>query len=49
MKNPDLPDPRELVLDKKVKVTSGIHGHTHRPPNKPKKKYFPIHDLEEIE
>jgi len=47
MKNPDLPNPRDLVLDKEVKVTSGLHGHTHRPPNKPKKKYFPIYDLED--
>ena len=44
-----LPDQRELVLDKEVKVTSGMHGHTHRPPNKPKKKYFQIHDLEEFD
>ena len=49
MKNPDLPNPRDLVIEKEVKVTSGIHGHTHRPPNKPKKKYFPIHDLEEFD
>jgi hypothetical protein len=42
-----LPDPRDLVLDKEVDVTSGIHGHTHRPPNKPKKKYFNIHKLED--
>ena len=36
-----------LVLDKEVDVTSGIHGHTHRKPNRPKKKYFTIHNLED--
>ena len=41
-----LPNPRDLVLDKEVEVTSGIHGHTHRKPNRPKKKYFELHDLE---
>ena len=46
MKN-DLPDPRKLVLDKEVEVTSGLHGHTHRKPNRPKKKYFSIYDLED--
>jgi hypothetical protein len=39
-------DPRNLVLNKEVKVSNGIHGHTHRPPNRPKKKYFEIQDLE---
>ena len=39
-----LEDPRKLVLNKEVEVTSGIHGHTHRPPNRPKKKYFKIHE-----
>jgi hypothetical protein len=32
------------MTDKEVEVTSGIHGH--RPPNRPKKKYFEIQDLE---
>ena len=39
-----LPDPRDLVLDKEVSVTSGIHGHTHRKPNRPKKQYFQLHE-----
>ena len=37
-------DPRKLVLDKEVEVMSGLHGHTHRPPNKPKKRYYKIHE-----
>ena len=37
---------RDIVLNKEVEVSNGIHGHTHRPPNRPKKKYFEIHDLE---
>lgn len=39
-----LEDARKLVLNKEVELTSGIHGHTHRPPNRPKKKYFKIHE-----
>ena len=39
-----LPNPRDLVLDKEVSVTSGIHGHTHRKPNRPKKQYFQLHE-----
>ena len=39
-----LPNPRDLVLDKEVSVTSGIHGHTHMKPNRPKKQYFQLHE-----
>ena len=37
-------DPRKLVLNKEVEVSNGIQGHTHRPPNRPKKKYFKIYE-----
>ena len=40
----NLPNPRDLVLDKEVSVTCGIHGHTHRKPNRPKKQYFKHHE-----
>lgn len=46
MKSPDLPNPRDLVLNKEVDVTSGIHGHTHQSPID-LKKYFTIHNLED--
>ena len=42
-------NPRKLVLNKEVEVSNGIHGHQHRPRNKPKKLYFKIHDLEDFE
>ena len=35
---------RKLILDKEVEVTSRLHGHTHRPPNRFKKLYFKIHE-----
>tara|TARA_S200000501_G_scaffold307857_1_gene297179 strand:+ start:795 stop:932 length:138 start_codon:yes stop_codon:yes gene_type:complete len=41
-----LPNPRELVLDKDVKVSNGIKGHQYRGKNQLKRKYFEIHDLE---
>ncbi len=44
-----LPNPRDLVLDKEVKVSNGIKGHQHRRNNKVKRKYFQIHDLEEFD
>ena len=44
-----LPDPRELILDKEVKVTNGIKGHQHRKKNELKKKYLEIHNLEEFD
>ena len=47
MKNPDLPDPRELVLNKDTTVSNGIKGHQHRKKNELRKKYFEIHDLED--
>ena len=43
-----LPDPRDLVLDKEVKVSNAIKGHQHREKNRLKRKYFQIHELEEI-
>ena len=45
-KVPELPNPRDLVLAKEVKVSNGIKGHQHRKKNELKKKYFEIHDLE---
>ena len=43
-----LPNPRDLVLDKEVKVSNGIKGHQHREKNRLKRNYFQIYDLEEI-
>ena len=48
MKSPDLPNPRDLVLDKEVKVSNGIKGHQHREKNQLRRKYFQIQDLEEF-
>ena len=45
MKNSDLPNPRDLVLAKEVKVSNGIKGHQNRKKNELKRKYFQIHDL----
>ncbi len=42
---PILPNPRDLVLAKEVKVSNGIKGHQHRKKNELKRKYFQIHDL----
>ena len=44
-----LPNPRDLVLDKEVKVSNGIKGHQHREKNQLGRKYFQIHDLEEFD
>tara|TARA_A100001011_G_scaffold219292_1_gene227253 strand:+ start:685 stop:828 length:144 start_codon:yes stop_codon:yes gene_type:complete len=44
-----LPDPRELVLDKEIKVSNGIKGHQNREKNQLKFKYFQIYDLEEFD
>ena len=41
-----LPDPRELVLDKEIKVSNGIKGHQYREKKPLKRKYFEIHNLE---
>ena len=41
-----LPNPRELVLNKEVKVSNVIKGNQHRKKNELKKKYFEIHDLD---
>ena len=46
---PKSPDPRELVLDKEVKVSNGIKGHQQGGKNQLKRKYFQIHDLEEFD
>ena len=43
----NLPDLRDLVLNKDTTVSSGIKGHQDRKKNELKKKYFEIHDLEE--
>ena len=45
----ELPNPRDLVLDKEVKVSNGIKGHQHREKNQLRKKYFQIHNLEEFD
>ncbi len=42
----NLPDPRELVLNKDTTVSNGIKGHQHREKNQLKRKYFQIQDLE---
>ena len=44
-----LPNPRDLVLDKEVKVSSGIKGHQHWEKNQLRRKYFQIQDLEEFD
>ena len=44
-----LPNPRDLVLAKEVKVSNGIKGHQHREKNQLKRKYFQIHDLEDFD
>ena len=44
-----LPNPRELVLAKEVKVSNGIKGHQNREKNQLRRKYFQIQDLEEFE
>ena len=44
-----LPDPRDLVLDKEVKVSNGIKGHQHREKNQLRRKYFHIQNLEEFD
>ena len=49
MKTPELPNPRDLVLDKEVKVSNGIKGHQHREKNQLRRKYFQIQDLEEFD
>jgi len=41
-----LPNPRDLVLARGVKVSNGIKGHQYREKNQLKRKYFKIHDLE---
>tara|TARA_B100001559_G_C16003654_1_gene395637 strand:- start:331 stop:471 length:141 start_codon:yes stop_codon:yes gene_type:complete len=38
-----LPNPRDLVIAKEVKVTNGIKGHQHREKNVLPKQYFKIH------
>tara|TARA_Y100000746_G_scaffold176339_1_gene153884 strand:- start:288 stop:431 length:144 start_codon:yes stop_codon:yes gene_type:complete len=43
------PDPRELVLDKEVKISNGIKGHQYRQKNQLRRKYFQIKDLEEFD
>ena len=43
------PDPRELVLDKEVKISNGIKGHQCRQKNQLRRKYFQIKDLEEFD
>ena len=45
----ELLNPRDLVLDKEVKVSNGIKGHQHREMNQLRRKYFQIHDLEEFD
>lgn len=44
MKNPDLPNPRDLVLAKEVKVSNGIKGHQNREKNVLPKQYFEIQE-----
>tara|TARA_B100000965_G_scaffold56516_1_gene42895 strand:- start:194 stop:337 length:144 start_codon:yes stop_codon:yes gene_type:complete len=46
---PILPNPRDLVLAKEVKVSNGIKGHQHRKKNELKRKYFHIHDLGDLD
>ena len=45
MKNPDLPNPRDLVLNKETKVSNGVYG---RKADKrtPPKMYIEIHEEE---
>ena len=49
MKTPDLPNPRDLVLNKGTTVSNGIKGHQHREKNQLRRKYFQIHNLEEFD
>jgi len=35
---------RDIVLNKEVDVSNGIHGHQHRPRNLQKKLYFKVHE-----
>ena len=44
-----LPDPRDLVLAREVKISNGIKGHQHREKNQLRRKYFQIHNLEEFD
>ena len=41
-----LPNPRDLVIAKEVKVTNGIKGHLQREKNVLPKQYFKIHEEE---
>ena len=45
----NLPDPRDLALDKEVRVSNGIKGHQHREKNQLRRKYFQIQNLEEFD
>ena len=40
----DLSNPRNIVLNKEVKVSNGIKGHQHREKNVLPKQYFKIHE-----
>ena len=44
-----LPNPRDLVLAREIKVSNGIKGHQQREKNRLKRKYFQIQDLEEFD